>query len=291
MLPNIEARDTTLQQFIDQQSILQQLKYLGDNVINKYKSATNNNSTPIENQPKISPCSSVEENKYVVMDVKLNFSDLKAINPRNIPHSSITHAPYISEKDLRSLVTFINDKKYGLSSITSKAMHRYSQEELDDDQIAAISASTTSSSSSTTPSTSALNSTDSSAINSTTGGVDAGLLESLANDSVPPIKFRLVHNLKNFESLDLPSLVTMINIDSPTAEAIKSNPRLYASFINTNKFVDSVVAETLSYLLLYKDELQDRLIDVYTKRSGFEIFFNNLILGNLILVGLGTFVI
>ncbi|GMG55767.1 unnamed protein product [Ambrosiozyma monospora] len=169
-------------------------------------------------------------------------------------------------------------------------MHRYSQEELDDDQIAAISATTTSSSSSTTSSTT-INSTDSSVITNTTGGVDTGLLESLANDSVPPIKFRLVHNLKNFESLDLPSLVTMINIDSPTAEAIKSNPRLYVSFINTNKVVDSVVAETLSYLLLYKDELQDRLIDVYTKRSGFEIFFNNLILGNLILVGLGTFVI
>ncbi|GME78158.1 unnamed protein product [Ambrosiozyma monospora] len=169
MLPNIEARDTTLQQFIDQQSILQQLKYLGDNVINQYKSATNNSYTPIEKQPKTSLCSSVEENKYVVMDVKLSFSDLKATNPRNIPHSSITHAPYISAKDLRSLVTFINDKKYGLSSITSKAMHRYSQEELDDDQIAAISATTTSSSSSTTSSTT-INSTDSSVITNTTGG-------------------------------------------------------------------------------------------------------------------------
>jgi hypothetical protein len=33
------------------------------------------------------------------------------------------------------------------------------------------------------------------------------------------------------------------------------------------------------------------LIDMYSRRSGFEILFNNFLLGNLILVGLGSFVI
>ncbi|VEU24008.1 DEKNAAC105212 [Brettanomyces naardenensis] len=56
------------------------------------------------------------DKKYVVMDFKVNMYDLKASYPRQLPYSTQTHAPYISDRDLRSLITFINDRKFGLGS-------------------------------------------------------------------------------------------------------------------------------------------------------------------------------
>lgn len=105
---------------------------------------------------------------------------------------------------------------------------------------------------------------------------------------LPPIKFRLIQNLNDFEYVDLPSLLTFTSRGKPEEG---SDEKIVKSFINTNKFIDNSMNEVFSLLLLYEEEIQTKLINMYSRRSGFEILFNNFILGNLILVGLGSFVI
>ncbi|KGK34667.1 hypothetical protein JL09_g6184, partial [Pichia kudriavzevii] len=77
------------------------------------------------------PKPSIEKNKYVVIDLKINYFDLSARFPQTIPCSSVTGKPYISSQQLQSLVTFINDEKFGLSS---KNMSRINNIDNEDDQ-------------------------------------------------------------------------------------------------------------------------------------------------------------
>lgn len=232
---------------------------------------------------------SFEQNKYVVIDMKINYYNLTAKLPKTLPCSSLTGLPYISSQDLQSLVTFINDEKFGLSSA------KFSQlsSSLDSEE----------------------NPFDGSDLGSGEEGNEknaefddgdrgADLADHLHDDTdgngddsdpnehhikaLPPIKFRIIQNLNDFEYLDLPSLLSFTSIQKPDDS---SDERIKKSFVNTNKFIDTSTVEVFALLLVYKDEIQTKLIDMYSRRSGFEILFNNFILGNLILVGLGSFVI
>ncbi|KAG7925847.1 hypothetical protein KL925_004257 [Ogataea polymorpha] len=191
-----------------------------------------------------------EENKYVVMDFKVNFHDLLARVPAKMPCSSLTNAPYISEADLRGLVTFINGKRFGLAMRTAETWD-IEENPFDGSDLA------------TEP--------------------EEG---KSVDPRVPPIKFRLVHNLANFELVDM---VACLGLHTDPPRDLSGEQK--QSFDNTNKLIDAAMTEMLGLLMLYKEELQQRLIEAYSKRTNFEIFFNNFILGNLILVGLGSFVI
>lgn len=229
---------------------------------------------------------SIEINKYVVIDMKIKYYNLSARLPEELPCSSLTGLPYMTWQDLQSLVTFINDEKFGLSS--SKFVVDHNEEgsiekgnEIDSDEL--------------------LNEDDtdiddaaSSMGNSDDGGdgsedKDIGGITNGKMRMLPPIKFRIVQNLKDFEYVDLPSLLSFSSMKKPDADMC--DERVMKSFVNTNKFIDNSIIEVLALLLVYKEEIQTRLIDMYSRRSGFEILFNNFILGNLILVGLGSFVI
>ncbi|GME75240.1 unnamed protein product [[Candida] boidinii] len=137
--------------------------------------------------------------------------------------------------------------------------------------------------------------------------------------TIPPIKFRIVKNLKELEKLDILSLLTLSDYNQPnelneilkefkdknqilfnndyynlnnTNEFINSDLfKKYQSYFNTNNLIDSIMIEILSTMVIYKEELQDLIIHTYTKRSNFDILFNNFMLGNLLIVGLGAFVI
>ena len=203
------------------------------------------------------------EKKYVVMDFKINLYDLKAATPETIPASSLTGAPYISEKDMNSLVTFINDKKYGLSSGSSSFNDGNSSKtdnpDLDDQ---------------------------------TTGNGDNGADAKDADISpfdeenpIPPLKFRIVQNVNNFQFIDFPTLIALANQKRTT------NGNSQIAFEHTHQLMDSLVSEALSLLLLYKEEMRMYLMRKYSQRSGMQIVFNNSALGNLLLVGLGSFAI
>lgn len=200
-------------------------------------------------------------NKYVVIDMKVNFYELNAREIEKSPVSSLTGEPYIPLEELQSLVTFINDEKFGLSSPQFKTEQSSLQDDLVENADFELDENS----------------------------------EELENDKdttqlkgFPPIKFRIVQNLNNFEFLDLPSLLSCATMKYPDDA---NDIRAIKCFENTNKFIDASVYEMLVILMVYKHEIQGQMIDMYAKRSGFEIMFNNFILGNLILVGLGTFVI
>ncbi|CAI8508739.1 unnamed protein product [Pichia kudriavzevii] len=219
------------------------------------------------------PKPSIEKNKYVVIDLKINYFDLSARFPQTIPCSSVTGKPYISSQQLQSLVTFINDEKFGLSSKNMSRINNIDNEDdQDEDNLTTIT----------------LNNTP----DSTERDEDFEDTDFEDQDHIrhvlPPIKFRLIQNLNDFEYVDLPSLLTFTSRGKPEEG---SDEKIVKSFINTNKFIDNSMNEVFSLLLLYEEEIQTKLINMYSRRSGFEILFNNFILGNLILVGLGSFVI
>lgn len=199
-------------------------------------------------------------NKYVVIDMKINFYELNAREITTSPVSSLTGEPYIPLEELQSLVTFINDEKFGLSSPKFNSTTGNDQDDGYYDS----------------------------------SDIELDDSEELEDDNdhqlkgLPPIKFRIVQNLNNFEFLDLPSLLSCATMECPNEN---SDIGSIKCFQNTNKFIDASVYELLVILMVYKHEIQGKMIDMYAKRSGFEILFNNFILGNLILVGLGTFVI
>lgn len=199
-------------------------------------------------------------NKYVVIDMKINFYELNAREITKSPISSLTGEPYISLEELQSLVTFINDEKFGLSS------PKFNSNGIDHQ--------------------------DDGYYESSDIELDENEELEVDNDhqlkGLPPIKFRIVQNLNNFEYLDLPSLLSCATMKFPDNE---KDVKSVKCFQNTNKFIDASVYELLAILMVYKQEIQGKMIDMYAKRSGFEILFNNFILGNLILVGLGAFVI
>ncbi|KAH3667294.1 hypothetical protein OGAPHI_002943 [Ogataea philodendri] len=193
----------------------------------------------------------VEGNKYVVLDCKINFHDLQARMPAKTPSSSLTQTPYISETDLRGLVSFINNKRFGLALRASEGWDIDETATYDRAELAA----------------------------------DADLRDN-DESQVPTVKFRLVHNLADFELVDI---VAILGLHSDTVHDL--GPLQQLSYQNSNKLLDSAMTELLGCLMLYKEELQQRLIGAYAKRTKFEIFFNNFVLGNLLLVGLGSFVI
>lgn len=214
-----------------------------------------------------------EQNKYVVIDMKIKYINLKARMPSEIPCSSLTGKPYISVTDLQSLVTFINDDKFGLSSAN---FHQISNGLNSDDDATDLDHSQDDS----------IEDNDYNEI--TVNDDDDESNDTLNSKVLPPIKFRIIQNLNDFEYLDLPSLLSFTSLPKPEEGA---DEKIVKSFVNTNKFIDASITEVLSLLLVYKQEIETKLIGMYSRRSGFEILFNNFILGNLILVGLGSFVI
>ncbi|QPG75599.1 hypothetical protein FOA43_002956 [Brettanomyces nanus] len=186
--------------------------------------------------------------KYVVMDFKVSLYDLRASSPKKIPRSSLTNAPYISEDDLQSLITFINDKKFGLASGSSN-------DEADTDRIEG----------------------------------DTDVSPFVGDNTIPPLKFRVVQNLQTFNYIDFPSMISLCS--KPVENRSELGEKQLVSFVHTNQFIDSLMSEALSLLLLYKEETRLNLIRKYSQRSGVQIFFNNSAVGNLLLVGLGSFVI
>ncbi|ODV83590.1 hypothetical protein CANARDRAFT_29822 [[Candida] arabinofermentans NRRL YB-2248] len=290
MLPNEDKEDSVL---TTSETIWNSLKFKINDIINDSMTTimkTDTTTTETTKSPTLSPTpiapatatatattnNDTTQNKYLVMDIKLIFNELKATLPSNPPHSSLTSIPYISQIDLKSLVTFINDKKYGLSKILNNSSN-YSNHQLNQDDENPFDGSQLPNNSLNNPTNSLVND---------------GSLALYSDSSIPPIKFRLVYNLNDFEYLDLVSLLSFSDLSLPSTTTTESiDPKLMKMFKNTSKFIDLTVFEILSYLMLYKEEISIRLIELYSKRSNFEIFFNNLILGNLILVGLGTFVI
>ena len=233
-----------------------------------------------------------EMNKYVVIDMKINYFNLTAKYPGTLPCSSLTGLPYLTAKDLQSLVTFINDEKFGLSSSRfGQLSNDLGHEELPDTDTDGGDADLTNNHTAAAGSSGAAggDGDDVEADDLDTDDlVENGLLHGDSVRTLPPIKFRIVQNLNDFEYLDLPSLLSFTSMERPEPGCDEKTLR---SFVNTNKFIDSSIVEVLALLLVYKDEIQTRLLDMYSRRSGFEILFNNFILGNLILVGLGSFVI
>lgn len=225
----------------------------------------------------------IEENKYVVIDMKINYYNLTAKYPNKVPCSSLTGLPYITPQDLSSLVTFINDEKFGLSSKKSSKLSKGLDNEDGGSNISNANNSDFENDEFMGYSSNEINDEHNDIDNS-----DDIIGDSVNHKRFPPIKFRIIQNLNDFEYVDLPSLLSFTSMPVPEENA---DPKMITSFINTNKFIDSSIVEVLALLLVYKDEIQTRLIDVYSRRSGFEILFNNFILGNLILVGLGSFVI
>lgn len=236
-----------------------------------------------------------EQNKYVVIDMKINYFDLSARFPHEVPKSSLTGLPYISSQDLQSLVTFINDEKFGLSS------NRFIQTpEIDSRENPFDGSEIENGENSSTNTNTNNNDGNINRVDNNYHEKDHEELHDEDNDgyftngnndnkrSLPAIKFRIIQNLNDFEYLDLPSLLSFTSMAKPDANC---DEKLMKSFVNTNKFIDSSIVEVLALLLVYKEEIQTHLIDMYSRRSGFEILFNNILLGNLILVGLGSFVI
>ncbi|CDK29208.1 unnamed protein product [Kuraishia capsulata CBS 1993] len=204
-------------------------------------------------------------NKYVVFDIKVQFQDLKAGYPLETPTSGVTGLPYVSSDDLRSLITFINDKSLGqaMDEINHNDINPFDSSDIEVDGVENPMTESLITSSSSMP-----------------------VMGSKA--SFPPIKFKLVKNLNQFEQFDPVSLVKLKSSgrSKKTADPVHSIHQ-----DGTDEFVDSVMQEILSQMLLFKEETQSRLINNYSKRSNMEILFSNLIFGNLILVGLGAFMI
>ncbi|OWB66358.1 hypothetical protein B5S33_g1286 [[Candida] boidinii] len=260
-----------------------------------------------------SSSSSVNEiNKYVVIDLKIQFQDLKANYPDNLPCSSLNKVPYVSQKDLNSLITFINDKKFGFGSSNSfddntntDHPHNYGtlmDKDLDENPFDGSDLEWLA---------------DNTLSNTST--FQNLPVQFQSHYTIPPIKFRIVKNLKELEKLDILSLLTLSDYNQPnelneilkefkdknqilfnndyynlnnTNEFINSDLfKKYQSYFNTNNLIDSIMIEILSTMVIYKEELQDLIIHTYTKRSNFDILFNNFMLGNLLIVGLGAFVI
>ena len=203
------------------------------------------------------------EKKYVVMDFKINMYDLKAAMPEKVPASSLTGAPYISRKDMDTLVTFINDKKYGLSS-GSSGLSQQSRSKAG-----------------------GTGSGDSSSAKRDGGAEarDADVSPFDEENPIPPLKFRIVQNVANFQYIDFPTLITLADQQRSPGEPSQM------AFDHTHQLMDSLVSETLSLLLLYREEMSMYLMRRYSQRSGLQIVFNNSALGNLLLVGLGSFAI
>ncbi|TID30225.1 hypothetical protein CANINC_001232 [Pichia inconspicua] len=218
------------------------------------------------------PQLNLEMNKYVVIDMKINYYNLKAKMPSDIPCSSLTGKPYISAPELQSLITFINDEKFGLSSANFQQISNGI--DADDDTYTEYTQDDS------------IEDNDYNEITINDDDDESSVIDK--NKMLPPIKFRIIQNLNDFEYLDLPSLISFTSLPKPEDCA---DEKIIKSFVNTNKFIDASITEVLSLLLVYKEEIQTNLIGLYSRRSGFEILFNNFILGNLILVGLGSFVI
>ncbi|KAG0686489.1 hypothetical protein C6P40_003960 [Pichia californica] len=261
---------------------IENMKNMIDNIYKKF----NDEETPIEKM-----------NKYVVIDMKIKFFNLTAKLPNELPISSLTGLPYITSKDLQSMITFINDEKFGLSSNNKNKFIVENKIIGIDDDINEIEFDDEEEDISDYKDNS----------ERVIDGIEYGDLTIDGNNSnnnnkeddmiddngnklkvLPAIKFRIVQNLNDFEYIDLPSLLNFSNMKKPREDC---NEKIMKSFINTNKFIDNCIVEVLSLLLIYKEEIQTKLIEMYSRRSGFEILFNNFILGNLILVGLGSFVI
>lgn len=216
--------------------------------------------TSIENESETS-------SKYVVLDFKMSLYDVKAVVPKVLPASSLTQAPYISKKDMQSLVAFINDKKFGLSSGASEMK---SEEKIEEDE--------------STTNTEVGNSATE-AQTATTKDSDLSPFDE--ESTIPPLKFRIVQNLQNFRYIDFPALITLTNQDESRCTDAQSK----MSFLHTNQLMDSMVSEAMSLLLLYKEEAKLNLMRRYGQRTGLQIFFNNSALGNLLLVGIGSLAI
>lgn len=214
-----------------------------DQLKNTMKTLGNDN----ENQPTKTnslPVTPAKENKYVVMDFKLNLHDIKATYPQNLPCSALTHTPYVSSDDMKSLVTYVNDKKFGLTT-ASRTLY------LED-----------------------------------TGEAEDATTE--VDDSIP-LKFRIVQSLNNYQFIDFPSLLTMTS--TPEINKDTATPEQRKAFRDTNLLIDSTVSEALSMLMLYREETHAQMMHRYSERSGMDILFNNVLFGNLLLVGLGSLAI
>jgi hypothetical protein len=252
---------------------------------------------------KVDDIGAQEQNKYVVIDMKINYFNLTAKCPAEVPKSSLTGLPYITSQDMQSLVTFINDEKFGLSSSRYTNNNRSGVEKQGGTEENPFDGSELESNANANSGDNEEGRVgyvdnyyhekdhdddfrDEEDIDARSGGGFSGDVKML-----PPIKFRIIQNLNDFEYLDLPSLVNFTNMTKPEGVDATRDSKLMKSFVNTNKFIDNSIVEMLALLLIYKEEIQTRLIDMYSRRSGFEILFNNFLLGNLILVGLGSFVI
>ncbi|GMM32014.1 hypothetical protein DAMA08_047590 [Martiniozyma asiatica (nom. inval.)] len=204
-----------------------------------------------------------DENKYVVIDTKITFESILAQNS-NTPVSSLTNEAYISSNDLQDLVLFLNDENLTLKKFNED----YYDSEIDVDELEDLE------------------------------------FEHAENENIlPPLKFRIVQNLNDFKYLDLVGLLTcggsyqfsysdQFQLKQAQFEEGKfKNERIYKSWKHTNEFIDLAVIEIFTLLNVYKNEMRGRIIEKWSGRSGLDILLGEVVLGNLILVGLGTFVI
>ncbi|ANZ77810.1 BA75_04384T0 [Komagataella pastoris] len=95
------------------------------------------------------------------------------------------------------------------------------------------------------------------------------------SDHLPVIAFRMVKQLDELEGID-PLRVLALSSAS-------QNP-------NTNKFIDAIFQEIITSMVSFRKEIHTEMITNYTKRSNFEIFFNNFLISNLIIVGLSALI-
>lgn len=51
----------------------------------------------------------MNEAEYVIVDVKVKFTDLKATLPQELPLASSSMVPFVSLQELRSLISYVNE--------------------------------------------------------------------------------------------------------------------------------------------------------------------------------------
>ncbi|AOA64886.1 Mitochondrial distribution and morphology protein [Komagataella phaffii CBS 7435] len=95
------------------------------------------------------------------------------------------------------------------------------------------------------------------------------------SDHLPVITFRMVRQLDELEGIDP---LRVLALSSAT-----QNP-------NTNKFIDAILREIITSMVSFRKEIHTEMITNFTKRSNFEIFFNNFLISNLIIVGLSALI-
>lgn len=129
--------------------------------------------SPSENAP----------NKYIVMDFKIQFHDLKARIPQDLPTSSVTGENYLDLEQIKAITAFVNENQAASPFLVDMEHEKVSSEAFAE---------------------------------------GAAQIDSNGNFCFPPLTFRVAQNIKDLEGLETLSILTQKGARPNTKQLVDS---------------------------------------------------------------------